>query len=217
VGLVNQMADGFYTSPEFGSNGWEVLSMCEAVLGRLPNFADWLTLVSPLRPGTTPVALTNALFNQMTASTEYQNDVGGPVNNTNFVQQTILKGWGRPAPPAEVTQYVNQLNASTSPTPRLDFLNQTIFTNPPFRQGTNPLWVSMLYYTILVRDPDQAGFNFWAQSSTNPAGPDGNLLRDARSESERVRDQVGDHRAGRAAESEPAGIPGSPEFQGLIQ
>ena len=31
----------------------------------------------------------------------------------------------------------------------------------------------MLYYTILVRDPDAAGFQFWVQDATNPPGQPG--------------------------------------------
>ena len=216
VVLVNQMADGFYTSPEFGSNGWETLSLFQALLGRLPAFKDWLAITTPLRPGTATNTEQEVLVDQITASTEYQLRAGGPVNNANFVQQTIQNAWGRQPTSDELNTYVTQLNNSFSSTARADFLNQTIFANQSFQVLTNPLWVSMLYYTILVRDPDPAGFNFWLSGATNPPGQQGIYYVSPSSSSVYAwKLSI----IGQAVPPNPAllGFLGSPEFQGLIQ
>src|SRR5207247_526480 len=50
--LFNQMADGFYTSPEFKNSGWLALNIYQAVNNTLPNFALWLSTVMQIRNGT---------------------------------------------------------------------------------------------------------------------------------------------------------------------
>ena len=74
----------------------------------------------------------------------------------------------------------------------------------------------MMYYTILVRDPDAGGLNFWVNSATNPPGQPGLYY---------VTPRPGATYAmklaiiGQAVPPNPLmlGFLGSPEFQGLIQ
>ncbi len=45
-----------------------------------------------------------------------------------------------------------------------------VFTNPAFLNTTNGLFTDLLYFTILGRDPDPGGFQFWLNVA-NSGGP----------------------------------------------
>ncbi|MDR3699624.1 MAG: DUF4214 domain-containing protein [Candidatus Sulfopaludibacter sp.] len=197
---ANIMADDFYRSTEFQGNGFAVFSIYASVLGRLPTFATWSAATTALRSQTaTPVQLVDSL--------------AGAVSNAAFVQTAILNGLGRPATAVEIIFYSAQLNDGQT---KYDFLNSAIFTDPAFQNNTNDLFVATSYYTILVRDYDAGGFNFWLSVATNPPGLGGIYY---------VFNQPADAYAlklgmiGQAVPPNPAelGFLGSPEFQALIQ
>ena len=203
VVMVHQMADGFYTSPEFQGSGWETLSVYQAAMGRLPSLGEWLSAVTQLRKGTlTTGQLLSGLL--------------GTMSNSTFVQQTIQNAYGRAATAAELSNLTSQLNTNTAADPRLDFLNNTIFANGEFRDRTNQAWVTMLYFTILVRDPDTGGLTFWVNVATTAPGQQGLYY---------VTPQPGATYAmklaiiGQAVPPNPSllGFLGSPEFQNRIR
>jgi hypothetical protein len=200
VALVNVMADDFYRSAEFQGNGFAIFSIYDAVMGRLPSFAEWSAGTSAIRNLTaTPAQIVDAL--------------AGTVSNAAFVQMAIGNGLGRPATPAEISSYSAQLNGGQS---KFDFLNNVIFADPAFQNATNGAFVAMLYYTILVRGFDDAGYNFWLGVVSNPPGQGGIFY---------VFNQPAGAYAvklaviGQAVPPNPSllGFLGSPEFQGLIQ
>ncbi|MDR3699623.1 MAG: SBBP repeat-containing protein [Candidatus Sulfopaludibacter sp.] len=197
---VNIMADDFYRSPEFQGSGFAVFSIYTSVLGRLPTFAEWSSVTTALRNLTiSPAQLVGTL--------------AGNVTSAAFVQTAILNGLGRSATPDEVTNYGAQLDGGET---KFDFLNTVIFTDPAFQSNTNGAFVAMLYYTILVRDYDPAGFTFWLATATNPPGMGGIYYV--------FNDPAAAYAAklgiiGQAVPPNPSalGFLGSPEFQGLIQ
>jgi len=146
--LFNQMADGFYTSPEFSGSGFETLSLYQAATGSLPSFNTWLTTVRQLR-------------GQTLTTSQLVTTLMGSLSNAAFVQQVVRNSYGRPATSAELSQYTNLLSASTAANPKLDLLDNTIFQNAAFKNQTNAEFVTMLYFTILVRDADSGGLSFW--------------------------------------------------------
>ena len=148
----------------------------------------------------------------LTAS-QLANTLSAGMSNATFVSQAILNAWGRAATNAEASLYIGQLNGGLS---RFDCLNQTVFTDSLFQSRTNAQFITMMYYTILVRDPDAGGLNFWVNSATNWPGQQGLFY---------VTPQPGPTYAmklaiiGQAVPPNPnmLGFLGSPEFQGLIQ
>lgn len=200
VALVNVMADDFYRSAEFQGNGFAIFSIYGAVLGRLPSFAEWSAGTLSLRNLTqTPAQVVDGL--------------AGALSNAAFVQTAIINGLGRAATPAEISAYSAQLNGGET---KYDFLNSVIFPNAAFQNATNGAFVAMLYYTILVRDFDMAGFDFWLGVVNTPPGQGGiYYLFNQPAAPYALKLEV----IGQAVPPNPnlLGFLGGPEFQRLIQ
>jgi hypothetical protein len=85
-----------------------------------------------------------------------------------------------------------------------------VFTNPIFLKTTNPLFVDLLYFTTLGRDPDPGGFAFWLNIA-NSGGLGVYSLPSAGGNPPAIRTAM-----------EGTGVPnqgfvGSPEFLGLFK
>lgn len=199
--MFHQMADDFYRSTEFGNTGWAVLSIGQTIQGTFPSFASWLSTVTEVRNGSlTLVQLTNNL--------------AGSASNPAFVTSAFQNGFGRLPTASELNANVGNLNAGQS---RFDFLNNVILANSAagFLNRSNPQFVQALYYTILVRDPDAGGFNFWLGQLTNSPGQPGIYASSLTTSAYAAKLAV----IGQAVPPNPSllGFLGSPEFQGLIQ
>ncbi len=83
------------------------------------------------------------------------------------------------------------------------------FTNPAFLNTTNGLFTDLLYFTILGRDPDPGGFNFWLNVA-NSGGPGVYFLPTAGTPS-LVRLQM------EGTGTPNQGFMGSPDFLGLFK
>ncbi len=189
---LGQMADSFLTSPEAQGSDFAVLEAYQGALGRFPSFNEYETALLKVRAGTLTVS---ALYTQL---------LGTSTNSQAITIATYLNLLGRAPTSAELT-------AGTAMTPFQLF--STIIGGAEFQNGTgfrtaadhtNFLYIKMLYFVILQRDSDNAGFNFWL-GVANGGGP-GIYFNNP---------------ATRVAIEGPgtpgAGFIGSNEFQGLFQ
>jgi hypothetical protein len=197
---LGQMADSFLTSPEAYNSDFAVMAAYQAATGVPPTFAQFTAAVASLRAGTLTVP---GLFNSLTgagysATTLYQNLLGrapGPADSSCYAVslsqcfETII---GYPAGAAPVGA------------PNSEFQNTGTYSSAP--DHSNSLYLQMLYYTILSRDPDQSGFAFWLGIANS--GGHGILFQGAAGYSTRI--QI----LGPGTPSQ--GFIGSPEFQGLF-
>lgn len=172
------------------SSDFQVLAIYKAMLGRLPSFAEWATAVAPFRLNETPqgwaLAATN-LLNSVLNSQEYANNFG-PLNVTNEVNALYHNALGRAPSGTELSNAISLVtNGGTGGLYNLFYnlciappLSAPAPPNPPYPASadtsaefqnrgsfatatdhSNDLFVRMLYYSILARDPDAGGFNFW--------------------------------------------------------
>jgi len=198
--LVNGMADDFYRSPEFRDTGFAALAIYQAVTGQLPGFDQWSSAVDQLRGD--PLAV-----GQLTDS------LSGSMSDAAFVQQTFLNAYGRPASASELAGFTGQLSGGMS---RYALLSDVVFQSGEFQSRTNAAFVNMLYYTILERDPDTGGFQFWLNQIPVSAGTPGVYYVYLSPPADySVKLSI----IGQAAPPNPAflGFLGSPEFQALIE
>ena len=190
---VNIMADDFYRSPEFQSTGWKVLSIYQVVIGSV-GYYQWTTSLGLVRSGT---VTTDQLISGFSSS----------LSDAAFVNQVVENAYGRPATAVDTSQF----QASGS---RAQYLDTVVFPSSAFQNLTNPLWVDLLYYTILTRDPDTSGFNFWLAEANHPPGGPG-IYYVSSGSSYAAKLEI----LGVAVPPNPndIGFLGSPEFQALFQ
>jgi len=171
AGALYQLADDFYTSNEFLQTGYMAGAIYQAVLGRVSTQTEWNAASAILRPADTSVAAIQAaqeqIVDQLLASGEYG---GGPGPKaaapctlpcgtpTDFLTRLYQTALGRMPDPDGYAYWYNLLSNGTL-TPSevvLFFIN-----SPEFQSRTNPLYITLLYYTILLRTPDSGGLSFW--------------------------------------------------------
>jgi len=152
---LGQMADDFLISPEAFNSDFAAMAAYQAATGAPPTFAQFTPAVASLRAGTQTVA---GLFNSLTGSgysagNLYENLLNrapGSADSSCYAVslsqcfQTII---GYPA------------NATPVGVPDNEFQNTGSYSTAP--DHSNALYLQMLYYTILSRDPDASGFAFW--------------------------------------------------------
>jgi len=152
------MVDSFLTSTEAQSTDFMVLAIYQAVLGRPPTFAEYQAAITAItQDQRTPEELLASLGTQYASDAAY----------VNAVYVSLL---GRAPTSAEVIsarvnspfQVLSAILAGD------EFRNQGAFRTAP--DHSNALFIQMMYYTILSRDPDAAGFNFWLDVA-NSGGP----------------------------------------------
>lgn len=168
---LGQMVDLFLQSQEGVSTDFQVLAIYRAILGRLPAFAEWSSAVAPFRVNDTPagwISAAAALVNAMLNSPEYAGRYGSPGNTGNVVANLYQNALNRQPASGELTSGITTVGNSG-----LLSLFTTIFTGAEFRSTgafastsaaadhSNNLFVTMIYYAVLARDPDPSGYAFW--------------------------------------------------------
>jgi hypothetical protein len=195
---LGQMADSFLTSLEAFNSDFAVMAAYQAATNAPPTYAQFTAAVTSVRAGTQTVP---GLFNSLTgpgstATTLYQNllnrtPTGADSSCTSMTLancfQTII-GY-----PSNITP-VGATN------------NEFQSTGTYHTDHTNGLYVQMIYYVTLSRDPDAAGLAFWT-GIANGGGP-GVLFRGSAGYNTRI--QI----LGPGTPNQ--GFIGSPEFQGLF-
>ena len=160
---LGQMADSFLTSPEAFNSDFLIMATYQATTGAAPTFAQFTAAAANLRAGRqTATGLFNSLINgSYTASTLYQDllnrqPTGSEVNQANGAG---LANW---------FQTLIGYPGSVTPvsTPNNEFQSTGTYTT----DHTNSLYVQMLYFMILSRDPDPSGLSFWL-GVANSGGP----------------------------------------------
>ena len=151
---LGQMADSFLTSPESFNSNFAVLAAYQAATNQPPSFAQFKLAVAALRAGTQPLEtlLTSLLPGGYSANTMYQY----LLNRAPTAGE--ISAYATNGPVASFESIIGY-PAGTTPVgaPNNEFQSTGSFHT----DHTNSLYMTMLYYTILSRDPDQAGFNFW--------------------------------------------------------
>jgi hypothetical protein len=159
VAGLGQMADSFLTSPEAFNSDFGAVAAYQAGAGQLPTYAQFTAAIPAIRSGTQTVpglylslAGTSAEATQATTTSLYQhllNRTPDPVENLladilglGYTFQALT---GFPAPAIGATAAIGAA------------ANEFQSTGTFHADHTNALYIAMLYYTILGRDPDPAG------------------------------------------------------------
>ena len=99
VAGLGQMVDLFLQSQEGMSSDFQVLAIYQAILGRMPVFAEWSSAIAPFRANDTPAgwsAAAAALINTLVNSSEYAGRYGSPGNTGNVVANLYQNILNRP-------------------------------------------------------------------------------------------------------------------------
>ena len=197
---LGTMADDFLTSPEAFNSDFVVMAAYQAATATPPTFAQFTASVASLRAGAVTVS---GLFNALT---------GAGYSATNLYQNLLSRAPGS----ADASCYTASLSqcfetiigypASITPVsePNNEFQSTGSYRTGP--DHSTSLYLQMLYYMILSRNPDASGFAFWL-GVANSAGP-GLLFQGAAGYPTRI--QI----LGPGTPNQ--GFIGSTEFQGLF-
>ena len=198
------MADNFIVSPEALNSDFAVMAVYQAATGGPPTYSQFVSAKAAVRAGRQSIP---GLFSSLTPSgfsafTLYQNLLNRQpgAGDSNCIAsglaacfQTVI-GY-----PFAYSSFNNEFQSTGN-------YHTTLAAD-----HTNALYVRMLYYVILGRDPDTAGYNFWL-GVANTGGP-GLLFiyypTDYTTSQIRLQILGAGFIAG-------AGFTGSPEFQGLF-
>ena len=203
---LGQMADSFLTSPEAFNTDFAVMAVFQAASGALPNFAQFSAGLADLRGGSTVAELFDAMSGglscsqppcQYTATQLYQNLLNRQPTAAEIASanKAGLINW-----------FQTLIGYPGSVTPMSTANNEFQSTGSFHVDHTNALYVQMIYFVTMSRDPDPAGFNFWT-GIANSGGP-GLLFQGAQGYPTRL--QI----LGPGTPNQ--GFIGSPEFQGLF-
>ena len=198
---LGQMADAFLTSPEAFNSDFAVMAAYQAAAGAPPTFAQFAAAVAGVRGGSQTVAqlFASLMTPGYSAATLYQN----LLNRAPTASETASAGTTPAALAAWFETLIGYPNSNTPvSTPNNEFQSTGTFT----ADHSNPLYVRMLYYVILGRDPDPAGLAFWTGIATG--GGAGLLFQGQAGYGTRI--QI----LGPGTPNQ--GFIGSPEFQGLF-
>ncbi len=205
VATLSQMADDFLTSPEAFNSDFAVMAAYQAATGAPPTYAQFTSAVSAIRLGgqTVPGLFTALTAANLSYSAEslYRNLLSraptaaeaGPCTALAACFQTLI---GYPAATTPASAANNEFQSTGS------------FANVASAAGdhTNALYITMLYFVILDRDPDPGGLAFWVNAANS--GGAGLLFQGPAGYA--IRLQILGPAPGQ-------GFAGSPEFQGLFQ
>jgi hypothetical protein len=158
---LGQMVDDFLTSPEAFNSDFAVMATYQAATGGPPVYAQLTATVAAIRAGTQTIG---GLFNSLTA--------GNPGYSATTLYENLLNRTpaqaevsGYQAGPAAWFQMLIGFPSTSTPADAAEneFQSTGTFANLKSTVGdhTNPLYVTMLYFVILNRDPDSAGLQYW--------------------------------------------------------
>lgn len=150
-----QVAQSFFTSPEFGGNGAFVFGCYLGILGRNADFSGWDYWYAALQGDN---LTQTAVLNSFLASPEYAQRFGAPDTRT-FVDELYQNTLKRAPDPAGESYWINALN--TGAFTRAQVVTAFI-VSPEFVAGNrNLVNASMLYFGFLRRNSDPSGLSFW--------------------------------------------------------
>jgi hypothetical protein len=164
---LGQMVDSFLTSPEAFNSDFAVMAAYQAATGAPPDYAEFTAAVSGLRLGTQTIP---GLFNSLiaanpsySAATLYQNLLS---RATTAADNTCI-GTGLAACFQTITGY--PASATPADATNNEFQSTGTFANLTSATGdhTNNLYITMLYFVILDRDPDAGGLAYWLGVANN--------------------------------------------------
>ncbi len=199
---LGQMADDFLTSPEAFNSDFLVMAAYQAATDAPPTYAQYNAAVTSMRAGTQTVpglftSLTGAGFSMTTL---YQNLLNrAPTAADSSCTSMTLAG---------CFQTIIGYPSNTTPVGAAnnEFQSTGIYNTTLAGDHTNALYVQMIYYVTLSRDPDPSGLAFWI-GIANSGGP-GVLFQGAAGYATRIQ-ILGPGTPGQ-------GFIGSTEFQGLF-
>ena len=195
---LGQMADSFLTSPEAFNSDFVAMATYQAATGSAPTYAQFTAAVAGIRGGQTVASLFRSLTAAgFSANDLYENLLNRPPTaaETSSASQAGLASW-----------FETMIGYPNSATPVNTPDNEFQSTGTYRVDHTNPLYVAMLYYAILGRDPDAGGLAYWT-GIANSGGP-GLLFQGSAGYATRL--QI----LGPGTPNQ--GFIGSPEFQGLF-
>jgi uncharacterized repeat protein (TIGR02543 family) len=200
---LGQMADSFLTSPEAFNSDFAVMAAYQAATGGPPTYAQFTAAVTSVRAGAqTVTGLFNALIGSgYTAATLYQNLLNRQPTASEI---SSANGAGLAAWFETLIGYPS--NTTPVGATNNEFQSTGTYHTTLAADHTNGLYVQMIYYVTLSRDPDPAGLSFWT-GIANGGGP-GILFQGSAGYGTRI--QI----LGPGTPNQ--GYIGSPEFQGLF-
>jgi uncharacterized repeat protein (TIGR01451 family) len=196
---LGQMADSFLTSPEAFNSDFAVMAAYQAATGAPPTYAQFTAAVTSVRAGTQTVpGLFNALIGSgYSATTLYQNLLSRApaAGDTTCIDSGL----------GACFQTIIGFPSNTTP---VGAANNEFQSTGTYRttDHTNSLYVQMIYYVTVSRNPDAAGLAFWI-GVADSGGP-GVLFQGSAGYGTRI--QI----LGPGTPNQ--GFIGSPEFQGLF-
>jgi hypothetical protein len=163
---LGQMADSFLTSPEAFNSDFAVMAAFQAAMGGPPTYAQFTAAVTSVRVGTQTVP---GLFNSLIgsgyiATMLYQNLLNRAPTGADST--CINTGLG--------TCFQNIVGYPQNNTPvgatNNEFQSTGTYHTTLTADHTNALYVQMIYYVTVNRDPDPSGFAF-STGVANSGGP----------------------------------------------
>ncbi|HTX34984.1 MAG TPA: DUF4214 domain-containing protein [Bryobacteraceae bacterium] len=197
---LGQMADSFLTSPEAFNSDFAVMAAYQAATNAPPTYAQYAAAVAsiPAATQTVPGLFNSLIGSGYTMTTLYQNLLNRAPTATDSSCTAMAL--------ANCFQTIIGYPSSVTPVGATnnEFQNTGSYSTGP--DHSDALYVQMIYYVTLSRDPDPAGFAFWL-GVANSGGP-GILFQGAAGYPTRI--QI----LGPGTPNQ--GFIGSPEFQGLF-
>ncbi len=152
---LGQMADAFLTSPEAFNSDFAAMAAYKAATGVPPTYAQYAAAVPQVRNNSLSVAqLFNSLIGSgFTATTLYQNLLNRAPSGADSGCTSM--------PLASCFEMLIGYPNSTTPvsSPNNEFQSTGSFAGGV--DHSNGLYVQMVFYVTVSRDPDPAGLSFW--------------------------------------------------------
>ena len=158
------MCDLFLGSREALDSDFQVLAIYQAVLNRHPSFDEYAAALAGIRSGS---QAPSQLYNDLLNSAEYRVHFAPPgllpATVTGLYQHLL----GRSPGSSEITSALTALSNGTTTLYGLfygmvagaEFRNTDSFRTAA--DHSNALYVKMVYFLVLKRDPDAGGYGFW--------------------------------------------------------
>jgi len=148
-----QMAETFFTSPEFQGTGAPMVRLYFAYFLRIPDYGGLQYWMGRFRAGE-PLDSISGLF---AASPEFVATYGA-LDNAGFVDRVYRNVLGRAADPEGLAYWKARLDGGMT---RGQMMAQ--FSESPEYRGliANEVYVTMMYVGMLRREPDPGGFSYW--------------------------------------------------------
>jgi hypothetical protein len=167
----------FFQSDEFQERGFYVYKLYDAVLGRLPRYAEFVPDVARLNGSQTPAEQRlgkDAYLLDLINKQEFRGIYGiyltpdglTAANPTGFVNELCSRSGITPA--SRQTLINNLQSGARTPAQTLEDFILTPEISGVGTKFYDRAIITMQYFGYLRRDPETAGFNFWWDRLANP-------------------------------------------------